>query len=81
MTRLLIALTIAVLLSCFEFGWRVELPPLPRLIPQLHAQAAPTPISDNCEAIGTVGLLELYFCETDYGDLYVNSFGFMLEAN
>lgn len=40
MTRLLVALTIAVLLSCFEFGWRVELPPMPRLIPQLHAKAA-----------------------------------------
>lgn len=51
----------------------------------LHADSAeadaPTPISDNCEAVATVGLLEVYFCETDYGDLYVNSFGFMLEAD
>lgn len=48
MTRLLIALAIAVALSLFMplmlewrsaawFGWRVEIPPLPKAAPQLHA--------------------------------------------
>ena len=35
MTRILIALALAVTLSCFEFGWRVELPSLPGLQPQI----------------------------------------------
>lgn len=77
MTRLLIALTIAVILSCYEFGWKVQLPPLPNIAPRLHAQAAP-PISDNCVEVANVGLLDVYFCESDYGNFYVNSFGFMM---
>lgn len=39
-TRLLIAATVAVILSCYTFEWRVELPPLPNITPRLHAQAA-----------------------------------------
>lgn len=40
--------------------------------------AAPTPISDNCVAVATVGILDVYFCETAHGDIFVNSFGFMM---
>lgn len=47
---------------------------------QAAQPAAATPISDNCVKVATVGLLETYFCETDYGDLFINSFGFMTEV-
>lgn len=43
---------------------------------------APLTVSDNCEQTATVGLLEIYYCEMDYGpDLLVNSFGFMVVEN
>jgi hypothetical protein len=52
------------------------------LLMSLDIQAAPppapTPISDNCEQVATIGILDVYFCETDYGDIFVNSFGFMM---
>ena len=40
--------------------------------------AAPTPISENCEEVATIGIIEYYFCESPYGDFYANSLGFML---
>lgn len=44
--------------------------------------AAPTPISDNCELDSTIGVLEVYFCDSDFGpDYYVNSFGFVVVIN
>lgn len=40
--------------------------------------AAPTPISGNCVLDSTIGTLEVYYCESDFGvDYIVNSFGFM----
>jgi hypothetical protein len=40
--------------------------------------ATPTPISDNCEQVATVGIIEYYWCESDYGDFFTNSYGFMV---
>ena len=40
--------------------------------------AAPTNVSDNCELVATVGLLETYLCQLPDGDVYINSFGFMV---
>jgi hypothetical protein len=52
------------------------------LLMSLDIQAAPppapTPISDNCEEIANIGIIQYYFCETNYGDFFTNSFGFML---
>ena len=50
-------------------------------IVQAAEPVAATPISDNCVEVATVGLLETYFCETPYGDLFINSFGFMVEVD
>lgn len=30
-----------------------------------------------CMKIATTGPIDVYFCETDYGDFYINSVGFM----
>ena len=41
--------------------------------------AAPTPISDNCVLDSTIGILDVYFCESDFGpDYFINSFGFVV---
>lgn len=46
---------------------------------QAAEPAAPTNVSDNCEQVATVGLLEVYQCtnEQDGSNFLVNSFGFM----
>lgn len=79
MTRLLLALAIAVTLSLVEFGWRVEIPPLPapRVAPQLHA--APVDEPDDCPLIGNAGGTNIYRClDWEMGKVcYVNSYGFL----
>ena len=44
-------------------------------------QAAPptVPISDNCVVDGTIGVLTVFYCESESGvDYLVNSFGFVV---
>lgn len=58
--------------------WVDSLLPIPNPFYQAAQAAAPTPISENCEQVATVGLLDVFFCESEHGDFYVNSFGFMM---
>lgn len=44
------------------------------------AQAAPLPPVSivMCGKIATTGPIDFYFCETDFGNFFVNSLGFMV---
>jgi hypothetical protein len=43
------------------------------------AQAQAVPISENCQLDSEVGLIQVFYCESQFGPNYlVNSFGFMM---
>lgn len=47
--------------------------------PVKAAQPDTVPVSDNCEQVAEVGIIQYFYCENDYGpDMLVNSLGFMV---
>lgn len=45
-----------------------------------NIQAAPAEPVPPCMVVAKAGAIEISFCETDYGDFFINSVGFMAVA-